>query len=121
MTANSSRYLLCDTGKRLAIEPPPCPHNIGVGVSKPERLMEARKTLSLSASLGRVAARIETGQLAAEIAGERSHAGTAAAGFGIGVVVGVGVDVVGIDRAVGVGDELDAGDADVVGGEEGLV
>ncbi len=63
----------------------------------------------------------EMGEFGAEIAGEGVHRRAAGAGLGVGIVIGVGVDVVGVDRAVGVGDELDAGDADVVGGEEGFV
>ncbi len=69
-------------------------------------------------SLGGSAAAIEAAELGAEIAGEGVHRRTAGAGFGVRVVVGVGVDVIGIDRAKGVGDELDAGDADVVAGKK---
>src|SRR5207237_145783 len=60
-------------------------------------------------------------KLAAEVASQLLHAGTAGAGLGVRVVVRVGVDVVGVDPAVTVSDELDAGDADVVGGEERLI
>src|SRR6266446_5102599 len=60
-------------------------------------------------------------ELAAEIAGERVHSGPPGAGFGVGVVVRVGVDVVGVESAGAVSDELDPGDADVVGGQKRLV
>src|SRR6266699_2640421 len=63
----------------------------------------------------------DLGEFAPEETGERSHRRAAGPGFGLRVVVGVGVDVVGIDDAVSVADELDPGHLDVVCREEGFV
>src|SRR5271166_1221576 len=82
------------------------------GGSKPASLDPRLQTVP---SLGRLATRIEAGEFDAEVAGERVHTGAAGASFSVGVVVGVGVDVVGVDRTFRVGDELDAGDTDRVG------
>src|SRR5919108_4305757 len=60
-------------------------------------------------------------ELGAEITGQCIHGGAAGAGLGVGVVVRIGVDVIGVDSTVGVGDELDAGDADVVGSKKRFV
>ncbi len=48
-------------------------------------------------------------EFAAEEIGQAAHAGDASLGLGAAVVVGVGVDVVGVDPALRVADELDAG------------
>src|SRR6185437_6103251 len=65
--------------------------------------------------------RLEPRELAAEIARDRPHAGDARLALGVGVVVGVRVDVVGVELAAAVADELDAGDADAVVGEESAI
>jgi hypothetical protein len=43
------------------------------------------------------------------------------AGCGFGVVVGVGIDVLGVDETIRVGNEFDAGDVNTIGGEEGVL
>ena len=52
--------------------------------------------------------------------GDGLHAAPAVLGLGVGIVVGVRVDVVGVGAALRVLDELDAGNTDVVRGQEGL-
>src|SRR3954452_13900906 len=61
-----------------------------------------------------VAVPYEIGELDPEKAGESGHAGVAGAGFGIGVIVGVGIDIVCVDSAGCIGDELDTGDLNAV-------
>jgi hypothetical protein len=43
------------------------------------------------------------------------------AGFGFGVVVGVGIDVLGVDDTIRVRNEFDAGDVNTISGEEGVL
>src|SRR5204863_8067918 len=57
---------------------------------------------------------VQRAQFLAEIRSDRLHAVDAGIALGVRVVVGVRVDIVRMDLAVAVGDELDAGDADVV-------
>src|SRR5512141_1202391 len=57
-------------------------------------------------------------ELLAEVCRDRAHAVDAGLALGIGVVIGIGVDVVRMDFAAAVGDELDPGDADVVVGKK---
>ena len=66
-----------------------------------------------------VALESQLGEFLAQEADDRLHAGDRHLGvdFGLGVVVGVGIDVVSVDLAVFVGDELDAGDLDAVLGQ----
>jgi hypothetical protein len=52
--------------------------------------------------------------------GDGLHAAPAVLGLGVGIIVGVRVDVVGIGASLRVLDELDAGNTDVVRGQEGL-
>ena len=52
--------------------------------------------------------------------GDGLHATPAVPGLGVGIVIGVRVDVVGVGAALRVLDELNAGNADVVRGQEGL-
>src|SRR6185295_15092449 len=59
-------------------------------------------------------------QFRAEETSQRGHCRAAGARLRLGVVVGVGIDVVSVHRAGGVADELDAGDLDAVGSEERL-
>src|SRR3954451_11690395 len=68
-----------------------------------------------------VVASHETRKLSPEKTGQGSHAGEAGASFGVGVVIRVGVDIVCVDRASHICDELDAGDLDVVLCEKYLV
>jgi hypothetical protein len=49
------------------------------------------------------------------------HARAAGASLGVGVAVRIGIDVVGVCGAGCIADELNAGNADVVGREEGLI
>ena len=59
-------------------------------------------------------------QEALEMQGDRLHTAPAVLGLGVGIVVRVRVDVVGVCATLRVGNELDARDADVVRGQEGL-
>src|SRR5690349_2096304 len=63
----------------------------------------------------------ESVELAPEIRRDRLHAELARLGLRRGVVVGVGVHVVRVRLALRVGDELDAGDADAVVGDEAAI
>src|SRR6476620_451535 len=62
--------------------------------------------------------RLERAQLPPEIGGDRAHARFSCLALGVGVVVGVRVDVVGMELPAAVGDEFDARDADAVVREE---
>src|SRR4051812_46229303 len=55
---------------------------------------------------------LQAAQLLANECGHRAHAGLAGALLGGAVVIGVGVDVIGVELAGGVGDELHARDLD---------
>ena len=55
-------------------------------------------------SIGCVAVAGQALELGAQMTGEHRHGGTAGTGFGIAVVVRIGVDVVGVDDACAVGD-----------------
>jgi hypothetical protein len=59
-------------------------------------------------------------QQASEMGSNRAHATAAVLCFRVGIVVGVGVDVVGKGLASVVDDELDSGNADVIRGKERL-
>src|SRR3954470_16383873 len=59
----------------------------------------------------RSAAAARPAKLVAEIPCNLAHRVNARFRFGVGVVIGVGVDVVGVDLARGIGDELDSRDA----------
>src|ERR1051326_7752036 len=64
---------------------------------------------------------LELPELAGEIGGDGAHAVDPGFGFGGAVVVGIRVDVVGVELAGVVGDEFDAGDDDAVVGDEAPV
>src|SRR5436190_20949805 len=55
-----------------------------------------------------------------EMHGDGLHATPAVLGLGVGIVIGVRVDVVGVGAAMRVLDELDPRDTDVVRGQVGL-
>src|SRR5262249_54432297 len=59
-------------------------------------------------------------QQAGQMARDGTHAVFPRLRLGLGVVVRVGVDVVGVGVAPVVGHELDAGDADLLGAQEAL-
>src|SRR3954447_24031151 len=63
----------------------------------------------------------EIGKLGPEKAGEDGHTRAAGTGFGIGIVVCVGVYIVCVDSAGCIGDELDAGDLNAILSKECLV
>ena len=65
---------------------------------------------------GALVTRVERAQLVAEVSGDRTHARHAGGTLGVAVVVGVRVDVVRVELARVIDDELDAGDADAVVG-----
>ena len=75
----------------------------------------------MTMSLGGGAGRIKLGEFGAEIAGKRLHAGTVGAGLGFCVVIRIGVDVVGVDRSLAVGDGLDSGNFDAISCEKPLL
>src|SRR6476659_10444093 len=67
-------------------------------------------------SRGRAAAQRappERAQFVAQVRGDRAHAEDACFTLGVGVVVRVRVDVVRVELAGAIGNEFDAGDADV--------
>src|SRR5215218_8281092 len=55
------------------------------------------------------------------MAGDRLHPGDAGAGFGLRIVVRVGVDVVGPGAAAAIRYDLDTGDADAILRKEALI
>src|SRR5438105_6262446 len=61
---------------------------------------------------------LEFFELASQVRGDGTHAVDACCGLRGGVVIGIGVDVVGVHFPAPIGDELDAGDADAVVGNE---
>src|SRR2546430_15626750 len=57
-------------------------------------------------------------ELPPQVRGDGTHAVDAGCGFRGGVVIGIGVDVVGVHFPARIGDELDAGDANAIVGNE---
>ena len=88
----------------------------------PPRLDQAGQAAASGVSLSRASPRsaARRDELAIAPMPLRDEFGAAVLRFGVRIVIRVGVDVVGVRPAVLVDDELDAGDADVVGREERL-